>query len=62
MRSEPVGHDVPHWRVRGIELSGSELLAGCRSASPGVEYATYRMKVESWNMGTQINRPATEPG
>ena len=35
---------------------------GCCSESPGVEYATYEMKVESWNMGTRINRPATEPG
>jgi hypothetical protein len=61
-RSESVGLDVPHWRVRSIGLSDSELLAGCRSASPGVEYATYEMKVESWNMGTRINRPATEPG
>ena len=28
----------------------------------GVEYATYEMKVENWNMGTLISRPATEPG
>jgi hypothetical protein len=31
-------------------------------ASPGVKYATYEMKVENWNMGTLISRPATEPG
>ena len=30
--------------------------------SPGVKYATYEMKVENWNMGTLIDRPATEPG
>ncbi len=35
---------------------------GCCSESPGVKYATYEMKVESWNMGTRINRLATEPG
>jgi hypothetical protein len=34
---------------------------GGRSASPGVKHATYEMKVESWNMGTQINRSAPEP-
>jgi hypothetical protein len=43
-------------------FSDGDLLAGCRSVSPGVKYATYGMKVENWNMGTLINRPATEPG
>jgi hypothetical protein len=43
-------------------LSDDDLLTGCRSESPGVKYATYEMKVENWNMGTLINRPATEPG
>jgi hypothetical protein len=43
-------------------LSDGDLLAGCRSESPGVKYATYEMKVEDRNMGTLINRPATEPG
>jgi hypothetical protein len=42
------------------ELSDSILFIGGRSASPGVKHATYEMKVESWNMGTQINRSATE--
>lgn len=45
-----------------IGLSDGDLLAGCRSESPGVKYATYEMKVENWNMGTLIDRPATEPG
>lgn len=39
-----------------------DLLTNRRSASPGVKYATYEMKVENWNMGTLIHRPATEPG
>jgi len=38
------------------------LLTDRRSESPGVKYATYEMKVENWNMGTLMNRPATEPG
>jgi len=43
-------------------LSDDDLLSGRRSESPGVKYATYEMKVEDWNMGTLIDRPATEPG
>jgi hypothetical protein len=54
MRSELVGPS--------IGPSDGDLLAGCRSESSGVKYATYGMKVENWNMGTLINRPATEPG
>ena len=38
------------------------LLTDRRSALPGVKYATYEVKVENWNMGTLISRPATEPG
>jgi hypothetical protein len=38
------------------------LLTDRRSESPGVKYATYEVKVENWNMGTLINRRATEPG
>ena len=45
-----------------IGLSDDDLLTGRRSESPGVKYATYEMKVENWNMGTLIRRPATEPG
>lgn len=56
------GFMFPTGGFESIGLSDSELLAGCRSVSPGVEYATYEMKVESWNMGTRISRPATEPG
>jgi hypothetical protein len=42
-------------------LSNRILFIGGRSVSPGVKHATYEMKVESWNMGTLINRSATEP-
>jgi hypothetical protein len=45
-----------------IGLSDDVLLPDRRSASPGVKYATYEMKVENWNMGTLIRRPATELG
>jgi hypothetical protein len=43
-------------------LSDDDLLTDYRSESPRVKYATYEMKVENWNMGTLIDRPATEPG
>jgi len=42
------------------DISDSVLLEGCCSVSPGVECATYEMKVKSWNMGTLNNRSATE--
>jgi hypothetical protein len=43
-------------------LSDDDLPTDYRSESPEVKYATYEMKVENWNMGTLIDRPATEPG
>lgn len=61
MRSELVGREVLHWWVCGSGLSDCILFQGDRSVSPGVKHATYEMKVERWNMGTLINRSATEP-
>jgi hypothetical protein len=58
MRSEQVGLDVLHLSLfpGAREISDSALLKGCCSPSPGVECATYEMKVKSWNMGTLNNR------
>jgi len=62
MRSELVGLESSPLTGLDIGLSDDDLLADRRSESPGVKYATYEVKVENWNMGTLINRPATEPG